>query len=129
MGRAVNFDAIPDTNIVPDGTYQVFIAELDEVTSKSGKLMYDVRLEIMEPADFAGMGVFEHFTIGSDEDPDGAEDATWIKAIGARRLKNMLKAAQVPADTDMDIIIAAALQQQLVISVSQKVDDGEKDPK
>jgi hypothetical protein len=113
---------------VPDGVYQVFIAELEETASKNGKLMYNARLEIMEPTDFAGMGIFEAFVIGSEEDPDAAEDATWVKAFGARRLKNMLKAAQVPMDTDMDNIIAAALQQQLVISATQEVDTGERDP-
>lgn len=122
MGKAVNWDAVPDSNVVPDGTYLVSIAEINEQQSKSGKLMYNARLEIVEPEDFAGMGVFEYFVIGSDEDPDGDQEATWIKSIGARRIKNLFKAAQVPMDSDMDNIIAAALQAQLVISVSQNIE-------
>lgn len=121
-GRQVNFDAVPDTGAIPDGIYQVSIADLEETASKTGKLMYNTRFEVMEPADFAGMGIFEMFVIGSDEDPDAAEDATWVKSVGARRLKQTLKAAQVPLDTDMDNVIAAAIQQQLVISVSQEIE-------
>ena len=128
MGRAVNFDAVPDTGVVDTGMYQVSIAEIEETASKNGKLMYNARLEIVEPTDFAGMGVFEAFVIGSDEDPDASQDATWIKSIGARRLKQMLKAAQVPLDNDMDNVVAAAAQQQLVVSVTQEVDDGSRDP-
>lgn len=122
MGRSVNFDAVPDTGVVDAGVYQVSIGSLDEKASKSGKLMYDARLEIVEPADFAGMGIFEMFVIGNDEDPDANEESTWIKSIGCRRMKQMLKAAQVPLDTDMDNVIAAAVSQQLVVSVTQETE-------
>jgi hypothetical protein len=122
MGRTTNWDGIPDTGVVPDGIYQVSIADLEETAAKNGKLMYNIRFEVIEPADFAGMGIFEIFVIGSEEDPDATEDATWIKSIGARRLKQALKAAQVPLDNDMDNVIAAAIQQQLVISVTQEVE-------
>lgn len=128
MGRAVNFDSIPDTGLVPPGIYQVSIAELEETASKNGKLMYNARLEIIDPADFAGMGVFESFVIGSDTDPDASQDATWVASVGARRMKQMLKASQTPLDNDMDNVVSAALQQQLVVSITQEVDDGKGDP-
>jgi hypothetical protein len=127
-GRQVNFDAVPDTGVVDPGIYQVAIGELEETASKSGKLMYNARIEIIEPTDFAGMGIFESFVIGSDDDPDAQEETTWNKSVGCRRLKQMLKAAQVPLDNDMDNVVAAALQQQLVVSVTQEVDDGSRDP-
>lgn len=122
MGRSVNFDAVPDTNVVPDGVYRVSIAEFEEKTSKNGKLMYNARLEIIEPQEFEGMGIFEMFVIGSDDDLDAQDDATWVKSFGARRMKNMLKAAGVPLDNDMDTVSAAAIQQELVVAVSQKVE-------
>lgn len=122
MGRSVNFDAVPDTNVVPDGVYRVSIAEFEEKTSKNGKLMYNARLEIIEPQEFEGMGIFEMFVIGSDDDLDAQDDTTWVKSFGARRMKNMLKAAGVPLDNDMDTVSAAAIQQELVVAVSQKVE-------
>lgn len=123
MGRAVNFDAVPDSNVVPEGLYQTQIESFEEKSSKSGKLMYLLTFEIMEPAEYAGQKLFEYFVIGSDEDPDGAEEATWNKAVGAQRMKQVLKKSQVPMDTDMDNIAAAAVQSQQVINVIQQVDE------
>lgn len=127
MGRSVNFDAVPDSNIVPEGVYVVSIETFEETASQQGKLMYNARLEIIEPADLAGMGIFETFVIGNDDDPDASNEDTWVKSIGCQRMKKMLKCANVPLDTDMDNVVAAALQQQLSVSVVQQVDDGKRD--
>jgi len=114
--------------LVPDGLYRVSIASIEETASQNGKLMYNTQFEIMEPADFAGMMLFELFCIGTDEDPDAVEEKAW-RGFAATRMKAMLKSAQVPMDDDMDNIIAAAIQQQLIVAANQEVDDGTRDPK
>ena len=128
MGRQINWDAVPETNVVPDGTYQLSIVELREAKSKAQALMYIASFEVVAPEEFAGMPLTEYYSIGTPEDPDADQDATWRGSFGARNMRKMLASAQVPLDGDMDNTCAAAEQAQFVAFVAQQVDDGSKDP-
>lgn len=90
------WDEIPDSNVFPTGMYQVSGESLTIVESSTGKKMYKAQLRIEKPETFAGGMFFENFVIGSDMDPQAENTDTWKISFGARRLKSMLKAAQMP---------------------------------
>jgi len=130
VGRIAPFDQVPDTSLLPGGAYLLKI-HLEETASKEkGLLMYKATLDVVEPAVLAGLSHIENFVVGNDDDPAAENEATWRGSFGARAMKRMLKCAGVPLDSgDMDEIAAAA-EDQLVISVIEvEEDDGSRDPR
>lgn len=129
MGKNVNWDDVPDSNVVPGGAYLLEISEMEETQTKAengAKLMYKVTLLTLEP--IQGMMLFENFVIGTDEDPDGDDPKSW-KGISARRMKAFLKAAQIPLAGDMEEVCETAKGNQFVGKVVVTEDDGTRDPK
>lgn len=122
MGKQVDWDGVPDSMVFPDGAYHVKIAELGEETMKGDnpKLMYRAEFRIVEPKAFANMPKYENFVWGTDDDPNADDPETSKKSVGARRMKSMLKAAQVQFVPDMDELCAAAVGNELIIMITQK---------
>ncbi len=130
MPRQLPWDEIPDTNVVPGGLYPLKAVSLEEVrTRELNKLMYKVCVQIMDDprvADFSGMLIFEQFTIGSDTDPEANELNTWKKSFGARLMKQMINASQIPERADMDKICAGFADHQFIGNVSYSLDQSEE---
>jgi len=107
MSRIFPWDDIPDSNIVPDGIYQCQGISIEELRSQTGKLMYKAQMSVQEPVDYKGITFFEYFVIGDDDDLEAVNQDTWKKSIGARRIKSLFKAAQLPQVQDFDQIIVS----------------------
>lgn len=118
--KNMDWDSVPDQTIFPDGPYTVAIEELGPEANKSGKLMYKVELRVQGPKAFANMPIYENFVFGSDDDLEADDPETVKKSIGARRMKTMFKAAQVPFAADMDEMCANAKGNQLIVVLSQQ---------
>ena len=128
MARKWPADEIPDSSIVPSGTYTA-TCSIKESQSNTGKLMYKGTFSITEPDGFSGLSLWENYVIGSDQDPDADDPDTWKASIGAKNLKRCFKAASVPLTEDMDDLLEAVEGQSVVLEVGQEVDEGRKDPK
>lgn len=126
MLQTPKWDDIPDVGLVPAGTYQASIVEIelpdeDGQTgwTSTGKAMARVRLDIVEPAAFAGMPVFARFTLGTEDDPGADEEQTWKTSFGARMFNRLLNKAGATARS-VDERCAEALEQQVIIVVSER---------
>jgi len=136
MGRQMPYDDIPESNVFPSGDYHVQGIKLEEMLSNNGKLMYNMDIQIMEhpnTAPFTNMHYFENFVIGSDEDLEATVAGTWVQSVGARRLKQVLKAAQVAEKNDMDKICAGFAGVQFMTGLQEykepaKQRDGQENP-
>lgn len=131
MGRVIpNFDEIPESSplqVLPENHYAFAIEAITERPTKAGKLMYEATLRVVD-GEYADSPLFENYVIGSDSDPNADDPQTWLKSIGAQRLKRLLKAAGVPtAGGDMDQMIATAVGQHVVALVTIEIDSGKTD--
>lgn len=111
----------PDSNVVPEGMYLCRIVKIVEKHSKTGKLMICPQFAIMEPKTMKGQTIFENYVLGSDEDPDANDPATFKSSIGARNYKTLLKKAGVPVapNDDSEDIAQKAAGQEILLSVQQ----------
>lgn len=109
-----DWDKIQEDNILPTGTYHVSVM-LEDGMSGTGKRMPKARFDVKEPADYMGMALFENYVVGTDENPNNVNAGT----IGARGLKKMLKAAQVPQGNSMAQLCASVAGSELLIVVNQ----------
>jgi len=122
MGAKPPWKDIPDTTLVPAGAYEVVVKELADTMSKStdtarAKLMYVAQLKIAEPKGYKGQIIFDRFTIGTNDDPEGTDRETWKSSIAARRMKQFLKACKIDLGDDMDDTIEAVEGQHCVVMV------------
>ncbi len=120
MPRMMPYDKIPDSNTFPTGTYHVEGVKMEERQSSTGKLMYAIDVKVLDhpaTAPFTNMHFFNNFVIGSDEDPEAANDGTWIQSFGAKRVKQMVAAAQIPEKNDMDKICDGFAGCQFMLSL------------
>jgi len=115
--------------LVPDGAYALQIVEAIETETAGGEgsvlpagcLMYRAQYSIAEPEPYVGYPQYDYFVIGTTDDPQADDPETWKASIGARQLKRMFKAAQVPMSDDIDEMCAMAVGQQLIGVVGQQV--------
>jgi hypothetical protein len=126
--RSINWDEIPDSTLLPQDLYTFEVDDLTEETSKKGKLMYRAVFRVTD-GNYTGTPLYDYFSIGSDEDPTASEPSTWTNSIGARRMKRLFKATQIPMTSDIDEMVENVKQQRFVASVAQEMDDGLRDPK
>jgi hypothetical protein len=136
MGRQMPYDEIPDSNVFPTGDYHVQGIKLEELFSANGKLMYSMDVQVMDnpaTAAYANMHYFENFVIGSDDDLEANIPGTWVQSVGARFMKNVLKAAQIAEKADMDKICASFAGTQFIVGLKEykepdKARDGKDNP-
>lgn len=115
--------------LVPDGAYALQIAQVEETETAGGPeaalpagcLMYRAQYHISEPDPYVGYPQYDYFVIGTEQDPEAQDPETWKQSIGARQLKRMFKAAQVPMSEDIDDMCATAAGQQLVAVIGQQI--------
>lgn len=127
MGRQFAWDDIPDSGaLLPAGTYLVGVESIEEKTAEqSGKLMYSAVFRVIEPDQFSNMPIYNNFVIGNDDDPGADDPETQKASVGAKMMKACMKAAQVAFHPDIDVMIGAAQDQQLVITLTQSTETKE----
>lgn len=125
------WDEIPDVGVlVPTGTYLVDIEDVEKGQSREhSKLMYSPVLRVVEPESQIDSPLYDNFVIGSGEDPGAVLVDTWKASFGARRFKQLVKAAQVEVgllesyvdaapEDQADQTIEVIKGQQVIVSVS-----------
>lgn len=127
VGQTVDFNEVPDSQLLEPNMYQMEVDDLIDTTSKAGNRMFKATFRVSEGTG-EGVLVFDYFTVGNSDDPTASNQATWNNAPGARRLKQLLKALMVPLTGDISQMVESAKGQQFVASVQQKADSG-SDPK
>lgn len=116
------WDEIPDEDVVENGDYLVKGMSLEDGESSTGKRMLGMEVKVLEPAQFAGMTLFENFVTGDDANPK----AVVPSSFGTRRLKRALKAAQIPQSNSMQQVCAGFAGTTFGISVAKYQEkDGE----
>lgn len=121
MGKKVPWGDVQESSLVPDGCYHVKCESITaKKTKEANKLMYDPVYRIIAPKGFKGLPVFDHYVIGSDEDPAAKDPDTWKGAIGARNMKRAFKkmGLDVGGTRDIDELINEAEGQELLLLVS-----------
>ena len=124
MGRTVNWNDVPDVGqLLDQGIYVMSIEDIEEKSSQqTNKLMYSATFRVVEPEEFADMPAYDNFVIGTDDDPEAGMQETWNKSFGSRRFKQLIKMANVPQDNDIDNVIAALRDQQVVVDLQIEED-------
>ncbi len=114
-----NLDFVDWLNIneeeeLPTGTYraQVIHAE-DGESSTSGKRMLRVGFNIIEPAEYVGIGHFENYVVGSDEQPKHYVN----DSRGGRAFKKLCKHANVPDSNSVSTQLATVKGNEIMIAV------------
>ena len=113
------WDAIPDSGVLPDGAFQARGESLEVTVTSTGKKMYSMQGIVEQPEEYSGMRFFENFVIGMDDDPMATQESTWKKSVGARRLKQLLKAASVPVGNSEAQLCAGFAGVMFVVQASQ----------
>src|SRR6266404_3874421 len=106
-------DEVPDSDVVPDGGYLASIANLEVSQTGNnaktpGAKMFKAMYSIKEPKEYKGVPLFDNFVIGNEDDPDATKTSTWKASRGAKALKKLLTAAQVPLEGEEEDICDAA---------------------
>lgn len=114
----------------PTGVYIARVRSLEKGYTKApgNKLVWSGEFEVEEPVTEAGSVAYEMFVVGNDDDPNGTDQETWNKSVGARRFRGLLKAANIAIDDDseaeeaFDEGAAAVTDQKVCISVEQETE-------
>lgn len=87
-----DWDNIPETDDFPEMNGLFTVRKMEKMYSKrTGKRMYRVNFQCVEPRDYRGMFYSEYYVTGTDENPDGLNNETF----GVRDLQKLRIAAQV----------------------------------
>ena len=114
-----NLDFVDWLNIneeeeLPTGTYraQVIHAE-DGESSTTQKRMLRAGFNVIEPAEYAGIGHFENYVVGTDEQPKHYVTDT----RGGRAFKKLCKNANVPDSNSVSAQLATLKGNEVMIAV------------
>lgn len=126
-------DEVPDSDVVPDGGYLVGVAsmgvgETGNNAKTPGCKMFSVQYSIKEPKEYKGTPLFDNFVIGNEDDPDAQRASTWKASRGAKAMKRMLTAAQVPLEGEEDQLCEGAKGQTLFLVVVCQTDTRDDSP-
>lgn len=112
------WDDIAEGNVFENGIYLFEIASMEDGFATTGKRMPKARYKCIEPANFANMAFFDYYVVGTEE------DATSIVAgsMGARSLKQVFKAAQVPKGNSLSTMMANSVGNMLLIQLNKYTD-------
>jgi hypothetical protein len=114
--------------VIPPMGVKLRIDELERTESKSGKLMYVLTAEIVEPEDYANVTLKEWIVIGTDKDKKAKKEATWKSAEGGPgRLKRLLARSGTPLSNDDDEWMEAAQGNLVCAHVTVQADDTGRD--
>ena len=113
MNDTVNWDAVPDSVLLPEGMYRLSVEAIDEVESSNGKKMYKVTFRVVEGM-YEGSPFYDNYVVGSDADPMAELQETRDKSIGIRTMKRLFKATQIPLSPRIGECIKTAIDQRFV---------------
>jgi len=124
----VPWEDIPDSGLVPDGSYTCRIEDLEMSATGGGEgaklpagcLMIRGQFAIDSSNAHAGMMLFDNFVIGTSADPMAKDPVTWTGSIGGRRLKELLKKAVVPMKGTLEQTLRSAKGNMVVLAVTQR---------
>ena len=104
------------------GTYEVEIESLNVVPARSGAFKIDAVLRIATPPEYAGLHLYDSFTIGTPADLDAELPETWLAegAVGARRYHEILTRSGLTPVGDVDKDNEAAVGRRLMTEVTTK---------
>ena len=140
MGRSYPADEIQGYTTVHDGVYVLEVEDLHERPTKQGKLNVNGQFRIVSPEAFVGLPVYDSFLIGTAEDPQAENPATWTSResetqtfSGAKRLKQLFIQSGITQTGDLDLDCLAAVGRQVVAEVYKQVEkatnkDGTENP-
>ena len=107
---------IPDSNVFDTGIYEFEVKECDHTNrTKEDKMMPKARFECVAPEKFKGLAYFENYVVGTDELPNEVVHST----MGARQLKQMFVAAQVPRSENLEELAVGSVGNRLLIHLNK----------
>lgn len=117
MGRQIDWNKVPRGKTLPECVARATILSLTEGLSRGGYCQYTLNAELSEPNEVSGLMLEHNFVIGNSNDPEAKKDETWIKSGFAKAMRQMLEAAQVPLEQDMDVVCQAAAGRELIVVI------------
>lgn len=126
MGRTAPVGIKDPGVLVPAGMLLLQIDELVEGTmGDDQKLVYQASGVVLEPEGAAGTPWKETFWIGTDEDPDGQNEATWVARAG--RLKIFCAKVGVEMEgQDMDVVCSEVVGQRVMARSTHSIEPNMK---
>jgi hypothetical protein len=124
------WDEIPDSNLLPTGSFNARGAEMEIGEADDGRLIVLAQIDVTEPADYASFRQFERFYLGTEDDPKAKQPATW-KRYPAQRIKQLFNAAQVPpapGENGLEVMAASFSGSLFGFDCLYYLDDGKNDP-
>lgn len=123
----IDWDGIPDTNVVPTGDYLLHVEKIDDIMSKNPvdgvpKRMFSCQYIIEEPIEMAGMHYFENLSTGSAEAPKGMVPGS----MGTRAFKGMMKACNIPKANSIAQLVnnAVVSKAKLMMGITRFIQKG-----
>lgn len=103
-----------EDNVLPTmiGHFRIKTLE-DGQSQNTGKRMPRAIFECVAPLEYAGQAHFENYVVGSDEAPGAFVPGS----MGTRNFKKMAKAAQIPPNNDVAVLMASAEGSELLLSI------------
>lgn len=129
MSIPVPWGKIPDTNLFETGIYHVEGVKMEKRFAGNGKLMYSIDVKVLDHPNtvaYTNKHFFNNFVIGSDDDLEAELEGTWIQSFGAKNLKQMMNAAQMTMDPDMDKNCVSFQGCQFMIGIRKYEEPAEK---
>jgi hypothetical protein len=128
MARAIAWEGIREAGVLlPPGLIKFKIEDMtEEVSQNTGKAMIVAHLRAVEPKQVRNLSTTEYFVIGTDDDPNCDDPATYGKTVGASRFKTLIKKANVRQAPTLEKTAKLAEGQEFIAAVTQEV---EKDGK
>ncbi len=115
------WDDITTGNIFESGVYQFEIATFDDGKSSTGKRMPKIRFVCVAPANFKGMAYFDQYTVATEEEPDNVVAST----IGARNMKQLFDAAQVPKGNNIVELMNNSIGNHVLLQLNKYEETGD----
>ncbi len=106
---------IYEGNVFPSGIFEFEIEALEDGFAGTGKRMPKGRFRCLGPDQLKGMAYFENFVVGTEETPEDFVAGTF----GAKALKAIFKAAQVPQATSFEELSKNSIGNRLLIHVNK----------
>lgn len=138
MGRLIPLGSIPRTNVLPTDVYRLkvvsFTAKMskeNEAENKKSKLMYVLQTQVVEPASHKGIPFTTNFVIGTEEDPEAEELATWQRSFGGKNFAKFTDKTGISFgdEEDEDVLCKQVEGVEFLATIVEKTDDGKRDPR
>lgn len=109
------WDDIYEGNVFPSGIFEFEIESLEDGYAGTGKRMPKGRFRCVSPDQLKGMAYFDNFVVGTEETPEDFVAGTF----GAKALKAIFKAGQVPQATSFEELSKNAIGNRLLIHINK----------